>query len=535
MARDDTLQRGRDAFHRRGWNDAFAELSAADRDIGLEPDDLRLLARAADLSGRESDAAELWARAHHELVGRGDAPAAARCAFWLGIQLMNRGEMAPAGGWFARAHRVLEDGHDCVEQGYVLVPGALQLLFGGDAAAALPHFVRVARIAERFADPDLLTFSRLGRGQALVTLGQTAEGVTLFDEIMVGVTSGEVDPIVAGIAYCAVIETCHEIFDLRRAREWTSALTAWCDSQPDLIPFRGQCLVHRAEIMQLHGAWPAAMDAAEQACERLTGGPAAGRAFYQRAELHRLRGEFPEAEEAYRLASQWGHDPHPGLALLRLASGQVAAAHAALRRVMDEAEDRQTRSRVLPAYVQILLAAADVAGARTAAEELDEIAAGLGAPFLRATSDYATASVLLAEGEPRAALSRLRPAWATLCDLEAPYEAARVRALIASACVALGDDDTGAMELDAARGAFEQLGASLDLVEIGASKTPGGLTAREAEVLALVATGKTNREIASTLVISEHTVARHVQNIFTKLGVSTRTAASKFAFEHDLL
>jgi DNA-binding CsgD family transcriptional regulator/tetratricopeptide (TPR) repeat protein len=535
MTRADALEQGQDAFRQRAWGDAFTALSAADRDGALQPDDLRLLARAADLSGRDSDASATWARAHHELVQRGDAPGAARCAFWLGMQLMNRGEMAPAGGWFARAQRLLDEDDDCVEQGYVLVPAALQRLFGGDAATALPDFVRVAHIAERFADPDLLTLSRLGRGQALVTLGLVAEGVALFDEIMIGVTSGEVDPIVAGIAYCAVIEACHEIFDLRRAREWTAALTAWCDSQRDLIPFRGQCLVHRAEIMQLHGAWPAAMDAAQQACERLASGPAAGRAFYQRAELHRLRGEFPEAEEAYRLASQWGHDPQPGLALLRLASGQVAAAHAALRRVMDEAEDRHTRSRMLPAYVQILLATADVAGARTAAEELDEISTGLGAPFLQATSDYATASVLLAEGEPRAALSRLRPAWATLCELEAPYEAARVRALIASACVALGDEDTAAMELDAARGAFEQLGASSDLVEIGAAKTRGGLTAREAQVLALVATGKTNREIASTLVISEHTVARHVQNIFTKLGVSTRTAASKFAFEHDLV
>lgn len=536
MTRADALEQGHDAFRRRAWGKAFAALSSADREAPLDPDDLVVLARAADMLGREDECAEIWTRAHHDLVALGNGERAARCAFWLGMNLMHRGEMAPAGGWFARANRLIEgDEHDCVERGYVMLPGALQTLFGGDPASALPIFVRVSEIGIRFGDHDLVTLSQLGRGQALVSLRETADGVAVLDEVMVGVTSGEVDPTVAGIAYCAVIDACQQIFDLRRAREWTSALTAWCESQPDLVPFRGQCLVHRAEIMQVHGAWAEATEAAQQACEHLAGGPPAGMAFYQRAELHRLRGEFPEAEEAYRLASQWGHDPQPGLALLRLAMGQLAAAQGAIRRVIDEASDPTVRSRVLPAYVQILLAAEDLDGARAAAAELAQIANDLRAPFLQALSAHATGAVLLAEADPRAALAVLRPAWATLCDLEAPYEAARVRVLIGVACRAVGDEDTSAMELDAARRAFAELGAAPELARMGAAKVAGGLTAREAEVLALVASGQTNREIASVLVISEHTVARHVQNIFTKLGVSTRTAASKFAFEHDLV
>jgi ATP/maltotriose-dependent transcriptional regulator MalT len=379
------------------------------------------------------------------------------------------------------------------------------------------------------------------QGEILVRSGRVREGLALLDQAMVSVTTEVLSPVVTGIVYCSVILACEGVYELRRAREWTAALTRWCERQPDLLAFTGRCLVHRAQLLRLEGAWAAALAEAEQAGQRFEiamNQAAAAKACYLRGEVHRLRGELEQAEEAYREASALGLEPQPGWPLLRLAGGDVSAAGATIRRALGETSDRLGRAGLLPAVVEILLATGDIDEAQRACRELEQIAAELESEMLRALHAHALGAVELAAGDAGAALVSLRRAAQAWNELEAPYEAARSRVLVGRACRELGDADGFALELDSARTVFEELGATPDLASLDALTGCGfshGLTARELEVLRLLATGKSNREIASSLVISEHTVARHVQNIFTKLGVGSRTAAGAFAFEHGLV
>jgi ATP/maltotriose-dependent transcriptional regulator MalT len=521
------------------WSEVFAELKAADQQAPLGPEDLERLAEAAMLSGHDVQAGDLLQRAHNAFLNAGDPEGAARNAIRLALFLFNAGQLAQGSGWIARAARLLDDGkRDCVETGYLHSAVALQSLRTGDVTRADSAWQQALEIAQRFRDADLLAMCRLGLGSSLIGRGQVEAGAGVLDEIMVSVTSGELTPITSGIVYCAVIETCRELFDLRRAQEWTGALTRWCESQPGLVAFRGNCLVYRTEIMELHGQWADAMVEAEKARELLLRPPAkpfAAAAAYEIAELHRLRGEFAKAEEAYRQSSQMGQAHMPGLARMRLAQGRAEQAASAIRRERDEAGDLNVRAEVLPAFVDIMLAIGEVAAASDGALELERVAALLKAPFLEAVAREARGSVLLAGGDPRGALQALRRASSVWRELDAPYDVARVRVLIARACRALGDSDTAGLELDAARRAFTELGAVPDLAALETRpRTASGLSAREVEVLRLVAAGKSNRAIAEKLVISDKTVARHVSNIFTKLGLSSRSAATAYAYEHGL-
>ena len=543
LTRAKALDRGRESWRQRAWGQAFYELSAADRETPLDPADLELLAQSGYLIGRDAEGAEFLARAHRGFLDRGETRRAVRSAFWLGFTALVGGEIAQAGGWLSRAGRLLEGQPECVEHGYLILPVAFRAVHEGDPDGAYRGFVEVQAYGRRFEDRDLVTLGLQGQGRALIRKTEIARGVALLDEAMVAVTAGEVSPLVAGGVYCSVIEACGEIFDLRRAQEWTAALEQWCSAQPDLVPYRGHCLIRRAEILQHNGSWKDALEETRHACELLSQPkpkPAIGAAYYRKAEVHRLRGEFEAAEDSYRSASQWGGIQQPGWALLRLAQGKLDEAKAAICRLKDEVIDPGRRALILEACVEIANALHDTQAAKMAAQELSEIAARFGAPFLDAISRRASGIALLAQGNAKDALPVLRDSWQIWQELDAPYEAARVRVLIALACRHLGDVDAANMELAAAQQVFEQLGAAPDLERTKAvvQRTPGsrnGLTPREVEILKLIAAGMTNRKIASKLFISEKTVARHVSNIFVKLDLSSRTAATAYAYQHELV
>ena len=532
------LERGRLSYEQRSWADAYEQLAQADQQDQLGGNDLELLATAAYMLGRDDEYFSVLERAHRLHVENGELLRAARAAYWLGLHLALRGEIGGSTGWNSRAQRLVDRaGRDSVEQGYLVLADGFAQAMESDWEAALATTRASAEIAERHGDADLLAFALMDQGQYLMRLGRVDSGLRFLDEAMVAVTTGELSPIVTGLVYCSVIDGCHEASELRRAQEWTAALTRWCAEQPDMVSFTGICLVHRAEIMQLHGSWEDALEEARRAAGR-AGMSRSGvaQAHYRAGEILRLQGRLAEAEEAYRNANANGREPQPGLALLRLAQGNEDAAAAAMRRALGESTEPTARAALLPAFVEVMLAAGDLDEAERASAELDAIAAGYEEGALPASAAHARGAVALARGDAQTALTALRQAERTWRELEAPYESARVRALVGLACRALGDVDTAALELEAARETFERLGAGPDLAHLGDARPERhGLTDRELEVLRLVAAGKSNREIAAALVISEHTVARHVQNIFGKLDVSSRTAAGAFAFEHRLV
>ena len=543
MASSVVLDRGRAAFAAHRWTDAFTALTEADDDDVLEGADLERLSTAALLLGREDLGVDFATRAHEAFLEVGDAVGAARTAAWIGLYLVGQGDMARSGGWLARANRVVEGGRGAESlEGLLRIPAGLGALYGGDAEGAARAFAEAFSISDRHHDRDAMALAHLGLGQARIMLGQADDGLALLDEVMVAITAGEVSPVTSGIVYCSVIGSCHLAFDVRRAQEWTIALDRWCGARPDMVMFSGQCQAHRAELYRLHGAWADALESARVAVERVRRGDWTGAwgAWYQQAEVHRLRGEIDAAEKAYLRAAESGYPPQPGLALLRLAQGNVRLARSLIRQVAEDA-DPATRRTLLPAVVEIELAGGDVKAARRAAHELIEATPRDAKPLLRAVAALSDGTVRLAEGHPRGALGSLRTAWACWQELEAPYEAARCRVLTARAWRALGDEASASMELDAARATFLELGAAPDVAAVdalsrrGQSTAFGPLTPREVEVMRLVAAGKTNRAIAGELYLSEKTVDRHLSNIFSKLGISSRTAATAYAYEHALV
>ncbi|MFC9558861.1 LuxR C-terminal-related transcriptional regulator [Agromyces sp. NPDC056965] len=538
------LDQGRAAFAEHRWGAAFELLTRVDDERGLAPTDLERLSTTTLLLGRDAEGIDCATRAHEAYLEVDDAAGAARIATWIGIYLMGKGDDALGNGWLARARRIADTTETGAESSaaLLLVAAALDDLYAGEPARAARTFVEALAIAERVRDRDATALAQLGQGQAQLMLGDAAHGLALLDEAMVAVTAGEISPVASGVVYCSVINTCHLAFDVRRAQQWTIALDRWCGDRPEMVMFSGQCQVHRAELYRLHGAWGDAITAARVAQDRARLGDWTGSfgAWYQEGEVHRLRGEFDEAERAFHRAAEAGYPAQPGLALLRLAQGRARLARSSLEDAV-AAADPATRRSLLAPLVEIDLAVGDHPGARQVADELAAAAADEDVPMLRAVAAGCEAAVRFAEGDALGALPALRAAWASWHELDAPYEAARCRVLAAQAAHALGDDAAAAMDLEAAREVFAALGAVPDVLRVDAlarrsshaGSTP--LTAREVEVVRLVAEGKTNRAIAGQLYLSEKTVDRHLSNVFAKLGVSSRAAATAYAYEHTLI
>ena len=540
MPRDE-LQHGRKCYERRAWSEAYQALAHADRAEALSPDDLERLATCTYLVGRDEEFQQLHERLHRIHAEGEGRPRAARCAFWLSLTSLLRGEMGQANAWIARGRRLIE-GIDCVEIGYLSIPAIEQQIRSGRFTEAHSLAAEAVSIGERFADADLISVARHIQGRTLIQQGHVLTGLGRLDESMLAVVAGEVSPIITGLLYCSVLDACRQVYALDRAQEWTAAFSRACDQQPEMVAFTDTCLVHRAEIMQFRGAWPDAMAEASRACarcERSDRKPPGG-ALYQQAEIHRLRGEFARADEAYRAASERGSEPQPGLALLRLAQGRLDSAGAALNRLLNATADRLRRIALLPAQVEVLLATGDLQAAHAACDELQSLAEAFDTEVLHATAAQAQGAIALLEGDTSAALAPLRRAFDVWNRLEAPYEAARVRVLIGRACGELGDDEAKQLEFAAARAAFVRLGAQPELARLDAleralaARREGPLTARELDVLRLISTGSTNKAIAARLHLSDRTIDRHVGNILRKLDVPSRAAAIAYAYDHKL-
>ena len=541
MGAVDDLVRAREAYDRRDWVTAYDELSAVDP-THMDPGAFAALATVAYLLGRKNDCVQALQRAYRAHVDAGDVLGAVRCAFWLARTLMMGGEPAVSSGWAAKAQRLLDERpDDVVEAGYVRILEMFQHIFSGEFGPALDIAAEIEQYGRRFRDPDLVAMGLTAQGRLLLYGGRVPDALALFDEAMASLAAGEVSIVFAGDIYCTMIEGCQEVCDLGRAAEWTAALTVWCDAQPGLVAYTGQCAVHRGQIMRLHGAFDEALIEFERAVERYVQAGtevAAGLTFNERGDVLRIRGELGEAEAAYERAMGYGHEPQPGLALLWLARGRVDEALGAARRLLAEPRDPVHRSILLPGLVEIFLAGAAVDEADAVSTELTDMAKAFGCAAPRAMAAYASAGVALARGEAAHAVAELRRAMRIWNELNAPYESARCRLQLGRALRSLGDERSASSELGAARQVFADLGArpaEQEAARLLSRDAPGGLSRREMEVLRLVAAGKSNQQIAQALVLSEKTVARHLSNIFTKLHVTSRTSAAAYAFEHELV
>jgi class 3 adenylate cyclase len=478
----DSLDAARNAAARHAWREAYLAYSSADAER-FEPQDLESFAEAAWWSGRLDEAIALRERSYAAYAATGEDVAAARIALALSWDHAGRGAFAVSQGWFANAERLLDDQPETVEHGRLkLFRGFVTLLTEGSVAAVFSDLDAAYAVAKRFADRDTQVLALVGKGRALVQSGEVEQGLALLDEATAAAGGGGLRPFTTGFAYCVTISSCQDVGDYRRAAEWTDAASRWCE-QTDVTGFPGACRVHRAEIMRLRGDWPGAEKQALAACEELQDFErditAAG--YYEIGEIRRRQGDFAGAEDAYATANEWGRNPQPGLALLRLAQGKLEAAVAGIAHALESFQDPFSRVRALPAKIEIAIAGGDVRSARSAAGELEQIVDSykIGdrrAPAFDAAVHLAFAEIALAEKDWDAAIPRLRQAQEEWQRIGAPYETARARMLLGIALRRRGDEHAATVELEGALATFARLGANLD--EERAKELLGKLEAR---------------------------------------------------------
>lgn len=545
----DTLRRARDAVAREAWAEAYRLLDGLNPGC-LTPDDCAAFADAAWWTGRVEESIVQRMRAHSGYVARGAGRQAGHMAWLLFYEHQLAGRTAVAAGWLRRARRHLHGEPECVEQCYLAWVDTEDAQQRGAFDEAMAAARRMAGIARRCDSPDLLAMSIQAQAGVLVAQGRVGDGLVLLDDAMCSAMAGELSSFFTGWVYCLGLQQSMTCVDLERAAEWTDAAMRWCAAMPAENNFRGLCRVHRVEVLELRGSWAEALTEAERTCaELLPYEPRmAAEAVYLVGQIQRRRGELTAAEASYDRTHELGRDPQPGLALLRLAQGKADASATALRLALAGAAEAGglERCRLLAAQVEVCLALGRTAEAHTAAEELRSLAldwqrrCDSEVTLLHASAAAASGAVALAARNLDRALPRLRRALTLWLELRVPYEAAQVRMTLAAADRAAGDDEGARMELRAAEQSFRQLGAVPDARRAAAlladvrRRQPGGLTEREIQVLRLVAAGRTNRAVAAELVISEHTVARHLNNIFAKLDVSSRAAATAYAYRHGL-
>jgi DNA-binding NarL/FixJ family response regulator len=520
-----SLTAARQAYAARDWIRAAAHFDAVPPEQ-LAADDLAAYADAVWWLGRIDDNLRLNAAACEALLAESRPADAAWAAMVLGIFQLGRGDEPVGMGWIMRAVRLAEGISECPAHGWLLLLTEVEPnLLAGRPTAAVHAARRMREIGQRLHEPDLFAAGIHSEGRALIRSGQVADGLALLDEAMVTVLDGKLTPFTTGTLYCHTIAACHEVAEVRRMTRWTELAERWLATFPAAVAFGGLCAVHRAQLHLIHGRWDDAEQAALQVVPSLDANRIdyAAEAWYVVAEAQRLRGD-PSAASAYDEAHARGRDPQPGRALLQFQGGDAAGAATAVRTALAAvAGDPLRRASLCAAAVEIAVAAGRPDEAAAPAAELAATAATYATSGLEAMAGGARGAVLLAEGRAEEALPVLRDACRRWHELGAPYDVAGVCVRLASAYRALGDEASAAAEDARAEETYSRLG----VVRAGAAAT-GGLSAREYEVLTLVADGRSNREIGERLYISDRTVGRHLTNIYQKIGVTSRTQAVRW-------